>query len=207
MLLQSTLLAKMPSSFLTNNTPPPYRCHLSAWTSTDDGLVESKPAAEECFEEQEMGSLPVIKVPNSAPASAWHMAHSNQSLCHENLSSPMSLALSRCIFPQQISNNSTSLHIKIPGQDYTTTVYYGRCSPEKQSSKPRRFPRRYATYMVHLLTLEVAEAEMHRAASRLRGLDNASVSSSPNSSGRGNRGGRGGYGSNWNRHVSTPVHT
>ncbi|KAG9238490.1 putative ATP synthase subunit F, mitochondrial [Amylocarpus encephaloides] len=35
--------------------------------STDNGSTVSKPAAEECFEEQQMGSLPVIRVPHRQP--------------------------------------------------------------------------------------------------------------------------------------------
>lgn len=34
----------------------------------------SKPMAEECFEEQEMGSLPRIRLPHKAPEAAWHPA-------------------------------------------------------------------------------------------------------------------------------------
>jgi hypothetical protein len=78
----------------------------------------------------------------------------------------------------------------------------------RQRSNPRRGGSRGGT-------------PRHASSSHLRGgrgrdgssgfpspsLDNASISSSPNSSGRSGRGSRGGYGSNWNRHVSTPVHT
>ncbi|PMD29984.1 hypothetical protein L207DRAFT_520615 [Hyaloscypha variabilis F] len=173
--------------------------------STDDGLVETKPAAEECFEEQEMGSLPVIKVPNSAPASAWHMAPAPKPLPRKFIISEVT-SIESLQFPQQISNNSTSLHIKIPGQDYTTTV---SMAVARQRSNPRnRGGSRGGTPR--------SGSSSHPRGGRGRdassgfpspGLDNASVSSSPNSSGRGNRGGRGGYGTNWNRHVSTPVHT
>lgn len=34
----------------------------------------TKPMAEECFEEQEMGSLPQIKIPHDIPEAAWHPA-------------------------------------------------------------------------------------------------------------------------------------
>jgi hypothetical protein len=173
--------------------------------TTDDGTVESKPAAEECFEEQEMGSLPVIKVPLTAPASAWQLAPQQpKSLPRKFVISDVT-SIEPLHFPQQISNNNTSLHIKIPGVDYTTTVTMAvarqRSNPRNRGSSRGGTPR-------------------HTSSSHPRGgrgrdgssgfpspsLDNASVSSSPNSSGRGNRGGRGGYGSNWNRHVSTPVH-
>ncbi|PKS05869.1 hypothetical protein jhhlp_007698 [Lomentospora prolificans] len=39
-----------------------------------NGGVTSKPMAEECFEEQEMGSLPPIRIPHKAPDAAWQPA-------------------------------------------------------------------------------------------------------------------------------------
>ncbi len=38
---------------------------------SDHGEIESKPMAEECFEEQEMGFVPVVKVPRDAPKNAY----------------------------------------------------------------------------------------------------------------------------------------
>jgi len=172
--------------------------------SADNGSVETKPAAEECFEEQEMGSLPVIKVPNSAPASAWHMAPPPKPLPRKFVISDVT-SIDSLQFPQQISNNSTSLHIKIPGQDFTTTV---SMAVARQRSNPRNRGGSRGTPR--------NGSSSHPRGGRGRdassgfpspGLDNASASPSPNPSGRGNRGGRGGYGSTWNRHVSTPVHT
>jgi hypothetical protein len=169
-----------------------------------DGTVESKPAAEECFEEQEMGSLPVIKVPNLAPRLAWDPAPTPKPLARKFVISEVT-SVEPLYFPQQITNNSTTIHIKVPGQDTATSVVM---AVARQRSNPRRGGSR-------------GGVPRHASSSHLRGgrgrdsssgfpspsLDNASVSSSPNSSGRGGRGGRGGYGSNWNRHVSTPVHT
>lgn len=40
----------------------------------DKGEVTSKPMADECFEEQEMGSLPLIRIPHKAPDAAWQPA-------------------------------------------------------------------------------------------------------------------------------------
>lgn len=174
--------------------------------TTDDGSIESKPAAEECFEEQEMGSLPVIKVPHTAPASAWQMAPPQPKSLPRKFMVTEATSIEPLFFPQQISNNTTNLHIKIPGHDYTTTV---TMAVARQRSNPRsRGGSRGGT-------------PRHASSSNSRGgrgrdgtsgfpspsLDSASVSPGPNSSGRGNRGGRGGYTSNWNRHVSTPVHT
>ncbi|TAQ88801.1 hypothetical protein B7494_g2897 [Chlorociboria aeruginascens] len=68
----------------SKNTLELPRSHLAATVSLpgspsgefiiDDDLIISKPAAEECFEEQEMGSLPLIRFPHKAPADAWQLA-------------------------------------------------------------------------------------------------------------------------------------
>ncbi|KAF9881622.1 hypothetical protein CkaCkLH20_00768 [Colletotrichum karsti] len=42
--------------------------------SDDVKSFTTKPMAEECFEEQEMGSLPQIKLPHKTPDAAWHPA-------------------------------------------------------------------------------------------------------------------------------------
>ncbi|KAL8382610.1 hypothetical protein RB595_006406 [Gaeumannomyces hyphopodioides] len=42
--------------------------------AVDRGSPTSKDMAEECFEEQEMGSLPPVRLPASAPDAAWHPA-------------------------------------------------------------------------------------------------------------------------------------
>ncbi|KAH8764772.1 hypothetical protein BGZ57DRAFT_767982 [Hyaloscypha finlandica] len=174
--------------------------------TTDDGTVESKPAAEECFEEQEMGSLPVIKVPHTAPASAWQLAPPPKPMPRKFVISEVT-SIEPLQFPQQISNNSTSLHIKIPGHDYTTTVTMAvarqRSNPRNRGSSRGGTPR-------HASSSHPRGGRGRDASSGFPSpsLENVPVSSSPNSSGRGNRGGRGAYGSNWNnRHVSTPVHT
>jgi hypothetical protein len=173
--------------------------------TTDDGIVESKPAAEECFEEQEMGSLPVIKVPHTAPASAWQPAPQPKPMPRKFVISEAT-SIEPLQFPQQISNNSTSLHIKIPGHDYTTTV---TMAVARQRSNPRNRGGSRGGTPRHASSSHPRGSRGRDASSGFPSpnLDNVSVSSSPNSSGRGNRGSRGGYGSNWNRHVSTPVHT
>ncbi|UKZ56398.1 hypothetical protein TrVGV298_010234 [Trichoderma virens] len=50
---------------------------VTAPRSADSSLtLISKPMAEECFEEQEMGSLPRIRLPHKAPEAAWQPASS-----------------------------------------------------------------------------------------------------------------------------------
>jgi hypothetical protein len=40
----------------------------------DSGDVMTKPMADECFEEQEMGSLPPVRIPHKAPEAGWQPA-------------------------------------------------------------------------------------------------------------------------------------
>ncbi|OAA46294.1 hypothetical protein NOR_03047 [Metarhizium rileyi] len=47
---------------------------LPIQAAADSQSLVSKPMAEECFEEQEMGSLPQIRLPHKAPEAAWQPA-------------------------------------------------------------------------------------------------------------------------------------
>lgn len=174
---------------------------LSSETAADDGTIESKPAAEECFEEQEMGSLPVIKVPDLAPALAWNPAQPPPKNLPRKFHVAQTTSAEAMPFPQQIANNISTVIIKVPGQEEPRSVNIPVAA--RQKSNPRRGGSRGS-----------APRQSH---TRGRGrdtsggfaspsLDNASVSSSPNS-GRGGRGGRGYGSSSWSRHVPTPVHT
>lgn len=186
-------------SFATVSLPSSVTGDLAA----DDGSVASKPAAEECFEEQEMGSLPVIKVPVAAPVAAWSMATPQPKSLPKRflLSNPTSIEPIN--FPQHITNNRVTISILLPGQAEPKSV---SLPASRQRSNPRRGgASRGAT----------RHSSSHTRGGRARdasgsfpspNLDSASVSSSP--TGRGGHRGHGrGYGSNWNRHVSTPVHT
>ncbi|KAE8450458.1 hypothetical protein EG329_006534 [Mollisiaceae sp. DMI_Dod_QoI] len=172
---------------------------LASESTADGGIVESKPAAEECFEEQEMGSLPVIKVPASAPALAWTLAPPQPKSLPRKFHVAQTTSAEALPFPQHIANNNSTVTIKVPGQEEPRSV---NIPVPRQRSNPRRGSSRGGT------PRQSHPRGRGRDASggfQSPNLDNASVSSSPNS-GRGGRGGRG-YGSNWSRHVSTPVHT
>lgn len=173
--------------------------------AADDSAVLSKPAAEECFEEQEMGSLPRIKVPWQAPQNAWVPAPQPKPMPRKFLVSQITSVDPLHIPQQTVQNgNAVAVSILLPGQTETKTVSVPN---SRQRSNPRRGGSR--------------GTPRHSSSSHPRGgrgrdsssgfpspsLDNASVSSSPTGRG-GHRGnGRGYGGGNWNRHVSTPVHT
>lgn len=95
--------------------------------------VESKPAAEECFEEQEMGSLPNVKVPNMAPPAAWQLSPMPKTV-HKKFHISQVTSSESVAFGSSIHNNNLIISIKVPGQEEATTV----STPVRQGSNPRR---------------------------------------------------------------------
>jgi len=170
--------------------------------SGSDGiaLFESKPMAEICFEEQEMGSLPAIRVPSKAPELAWNPAPTQnkplpRKLHPANITSVDTLHL----FP---SSNTT---INMPGMTKSVTVPYK--GEPREKSNPRTRGGRGGPTARHTSSTHPRGGRTRESTSGFPSpnIDHASTSSSPNSSSRGARG-RGGFGSNWNgsRHASSP---
>lgn len=172
-------------------------------SSSVGSAIDSKPAAEECFEEQEMGSLPVVKVPNLAPALAWALAPPAKPLPRKFIVSQTTSA-EPVHFSQQIANNGGIITIKVPGQEEPKSV---SVPVARQISNPRRGGPRGGA--------RGSSSSVHRGSRGRDGsngfssptLDDASTSSSPGSIGRGGRGGRGAFGTSWGRHVSAAVRT
>lgn len=176
-------------------------------TSDDESLFETKPMAEECFEEQEMGSLPPIRVPNKAPEAAWSLT------VPENKPLPRKFVLSQVTsadpisFLAQVGKDGTTMHIFLPGMAEEKLITLPRKFEPRQKSNSRRGQPR-------------GGAPRHASSSHPRGgrprdsssgfpspgLEHTSISPSPTSSNRGGTRGRGAFGSHWNsnRHVSTP---
>ncbi|KAL2070449.1 hypothetical protein VTL71DRAFT_13475 [Oculimacula yallundae] len=175
--------------------------------TTDNGAVESKPTAEACFEEQEMGSLPVIKVPNSAPSAAWDLAPAQPKNLPKKFQVSQVLSVESLRFLPHITNNNEAITIKVPGQNESKEVFMP-IPVARQHSNPRRGGARGGN-------------PRHTSSSHPRGgrgrdssngfpssnHDIAPVFSGPGSSGRGGRGPARGYGTSWGRHASTPLHT
>ncbi|RDW69714.1 hypothetical protein BP6252_08734 [Coleophoma cylindrospora] len=165
----------------------------------EDNKVFSKPPAEECFEEQEMGSLPLIRVPNKAPEMAWNLAQPPKSLprkfmvSHTTTVEPISLGPSHTLIillPGQTEAKS----LNAPSQRQKSNPRRGRGGSSRNPSNPSRGGR----------TRDASSGFSTPNTEQL-----TSTNSSPNPS-RGSYRGRGANhsGSSWtSRHVSTPVHT
>lgn len=168
----------------------------------DEGAFATKPAAEQCFEEQEMGSRPTINVPKISPQNAWSLA-------------PTPKVNPKKVFPHghdgarnaPISVNTHIVTIKLPGLE-TKTVNLPPTS--RQGSNPRNRNQRGG---------QRQNSASHPRGGRGRDAPSTSQStnhdnSTPSISTRTGRGGRGGYGhghghgnGSWNRQASNPVHT
>ncbi|TVY78506.1 hypothetical protein LSUE1_G006165 [Lachnellula suecica] len=168
--------------------------------SNDDPI--SKPPAEECFEEQEMGSLPVIKVPVHAPQAAWSLAPAApKSIPKKFFAAQVTSGDSITIF----DGPRTTLILKLTADDDAKVINFAR-----QRSNPRRGGARGGASRHSSST----HPRGGRGREPSRGFQNpnpetVASSSSPNSSGRGgHRGGRGFRSNNWDTHATpTPVHT
>ncbi|KAF7865627.1 uncharacterized protein EAF02_010050 [Botrytis sinoallii] len=163
--------------------------------------LDTKPAAEECFEEQEMGSLPVIKMPQTTPSNAFQLAPPPRNIPRKFLMSDTTSAESMQ-FPMEISNNFGSLTILLPGQEKSKVV-------QLLISRTRSNPRRgrggsRQTSSTHPRGSRGGRDSNNGSSSTPRETPPANTN---NTSGRG-RGGRGfGNNTSWNRHAATPVHT
>ncbi|KAI6713650.1 hypothetical protein JHW43_003776 [Diplocarpon mali] len=168
----------------------------------DSGAVESKPAAEECFEEQEMGSLPVIKVPNSAPQAAWNLA-ATPKLLSRKLQASHVVSRDSVQFSQHIVNDVETINIRIPGQIESKNVTRSVAPRQKSNTKRGSGSR-----------ARVASSSYPRGGRGRNSSggfpsashDNAPVASGANSSARSGRGARG-FGTAWGRNPISAVHT
>ncbi|QSZ34582.1 hypothetical protein DSL72_006176 [Monilinia vaccinii-corymbosi] len=162
--------------------------------------LNTKPAAEECFEEQEMGSLPVIKIPHIAPQNAFQPFPAPRNIPRRFLVSDAT-SVDPIQFPAETSNNASLLFIMLPGQENPRSVHLPTSLSRNNPRRGRGGSRQ--TSSTH-----------PRGGRGTRDANNGPAptprdTQSPNPSNTSSRGrGRGfGNNSNWNRHVATPIHT
>lgn len=155
--------------------------------------AESKPMAEECFEEQEMGSLPLVRFPNKTPDAAWQPVVvqfkplPKRFLVHASIMEPFRIA-------EEQSGNSSIIRVNLPGMQEQKTV----AIPQSQSGGPPRGGRG-------------RPSPRHRGGGRGGKKDTTSThGDSPTTSNRGNRGnyrGKGSSSENWNRNAAPSSQT
>ncbi|EHK46268.1 hypothetical protein TRIATDRAFT_161748, partial [Trichoderma atroviride IMI 206040] len=75
--------------------------------------LTSKPMAEECFEEQEMGSLPQIRLPHKAPEAAWQPAAGIKSMPKRFFVQPT--VMEPYYFASEVLGGGNAVRIYFPG--------------------------------------------------------------------------------------------
>lgn len=159
-----------------------------------DGSVTSKCMAEECFEEQEMGSLPPVRLPNKVPETAWQPYPAPKPLPKKL--GAIVVSSEALAFPNEIAGSGSVLRVFIPGmaETKTFTIPFSRTR-----SNPRRAPRggRHSS--------QAHRSGKQRDSSSSYSNDQGASSSGPPPS----RGGRSGFRGrdNWSRNSSNAVQT
>lgn len=158
----------------------------------DNGDYMVKPVSEECFEAQEMGSLPSVKVPRETPEAAWHPAPAppkDRNAPRRLMNSDISSSPLHWVAQDIGSNGSPEYRIKFPGMDTMRTVpapaLRSRSNPRRGSSRGTR------------------SSQAPRGG---KNTDSTSQSGDAPPPSRPSRGGRGSYrgrGSDWSRRTSS----
>ncbi|KAK4158262.1 hypothetical protein C8A00DRAFT_28767 [Chaetomidium leptoderma] len=166
--------------------------------SESDGSVTTKVMAEECFEEQEMGSVPPIRLPKAIPEMAWQPSPSPKAL-HKKLYPSVSSADS-ISFPVDVSGAGTVWRVCIPGSESKSiTIPFGRTR-----SNPRRGGQRGGR---HTSSAQHRQSKGRDASSSYSSAEQgANTSGSNPSHGRNHRGGYRGR-DNWTRTAPTQIPT
>ncbi|KAM0323536.1 hypothetical protein ACHAQA_008817 [Verticillium albo-atrum] len=152
----------------------------------------TKPVSESCFEEQEMGSLPLIRMPREMPDAAWNPAPPPERPAPRRFNITEITSAPQFWIPQDAGQDGPEYRIFLPGMSTRKSVpapaLRSRSNPRRGSGRGPRTP----------------------AAPRGGGLktrdSNSGDTSSQTSTGRGGRGGYRGKGSDWTRRgTSTPA--
>ncbi|KAJ0165245.1 hypothetical protein CTA2_11896 [Colletotrichum tanaceti] len=156
-------------------------------SSDDVKSFNTKPMAEECFEEQEMGSLPQIRIPHKTPDAAWHPAAAPTKPLPRRFWVSDVETVRSLWFPHEMSNSSSVYRILLPGMAEVKTV---PLPFSRSGSNPRRSSGRG----------QRGSGPSHRG-SKGRESSHSGEASNPNPPpSRGGRGGYRGRGSeNWSR--------
>ncbi|KAK3293892.1 uncharacterized protein B0H64DRAFT_174922 [Chaetomium fimeti] len=163
-----------------------------------EGLVISKVMAEECFEEQEMGSLPPIRFPKTVPEMAWQPSPAPKPLGKKLW--PVVQSADAINFPADVSGAGNVWRVCIPGNESKSiTVPFGRTR-----SNPRRGGQRGSR---HSSSAQHRQGKGRDSSSSYSGEQRENApSGSGQSHGRGHRGGYRGR-DNWSRNASNQGQT
>ncbi|KAK7431365.1 hypothetical protein QQZ08_002136 [Neonectria magnoliae] len=168
------------------------RAPLTALPVSTQRSSITKPMAEECFEEQEMGSLPQIRLPHKAPEAAWQPALAPAKPMPKRFLI-QSAIMEPYYFPAEVVGGGNAMRIQFPGmtEPKIVTVPFSATRGGRGGSHTRAGPR-------------------HRGSGNDRrgGKRDASTTRAEHSTPSTSRGSRGSYRSrgseNWTRSSATP---
>ncbi|KAJ4294742.1 hypothetical protein N0V88_004976 [Collariella sp. IMI 366227] len=164
-----------------------------------DASVTSKDRAEECFDQQEMGSLPPVRLPKVVPDVAWQLSPAPKPLPRKLY--PATTTVDPISFPVDMSGAGPVWHIILPGHESKSiTVPFGRTR-----SNPRRGGQRGNRHATSSSSQrqqgKSREPSSYPAAEQ--GGGGAQSSEQPSTRGRNSRGGYRGRGGDWSRNASS----
>ncbi|KFY02653.1 hypothetical protein O988_02029 [Pseudogymnoascus sp. VKM F-3808] len=174
----------------------------------DEGdMYETKPMAEECFEEQEMGYVPTVKVPNKAPDAAYFLAAPQvkplpRKFVVADVTSANSLS-----FSPLLNNDGETVLILLPGMEANKRVTIAHKSEPRQKSNPRRSGQGRGSSQRHGPSPHPRGGRPREASTTFpaAATEQGSPSTNPGASTPHRGRGRGGLGNNWaNRSTTTP---
>lgn len=110
--------------------------------NSDDSTYTSREMAEECFEEQEMGSLPAVHLPSETPEALWQAVTPNWSplmpkyRVHATNAEPHR-------FSHDFLNGNSVIRVSTPGMQEVKTIHF-KTQPARSglNSRTRSNPRR-----------------------------------------------------------------
>ncbi|KAK4140840.1 uncharacterized protein C8A04DRAFT_14578 [Dichotomopilus funicola] len=185
----------------------PARTERTAAEVEADKSVTTKGMAEECFEEQEMGSLPPIRFPKTVPEMAWQPSPAPKPLSKKLW--PVVVSADPLTFPADVSGAGNVWRVFLPGgEGKTITVPFGRTR-----SNPRRGGPRGGGGGRHSSSGQPGRGKGRDGASSYAAeqrSNNTSTNNSNNHSsshGRGHRGGGYRGRDNWSRNGPAQVQT
>ncbi|KAL2022603.1 hypothetical protein VTK56DRAFT_4947 [Thermocarpiscus australiensis] len=178
-----------------SHQPEPSSPQPSGISYETDVMPTTKPMAEECFEEQEMGSVPPVRVPTVTPEMAWQPSPAPKVLPKKLY--PAVTSAESISFPPDMSGAGTVWLVRLPGHESKQVVIpFGRTR-----SNPRRGGPRGGRHPTGPQHRQGKGREPPYAA------EQGPSNSGPNpSQGRGHRGGYRGR-DNWSRNAPAQVQT
>ncbi|KAL2158666.1 hypothetical protein VTH06DRAFT_4148 [Thermothelomyces fergusii] len=163
-----------------------------------EGFATTKVMDEECFEKQEMGSVPPIRLPKTVPEMAWQPSPAPKPLSKKLW--PTVLSAEPISFPVDVSGAGNVWRICLPGMESKTiTVPFGRTRSNPRRGGPRGGGGgggRHSSSASH------RQGKGRDGASSYSGEQRDGASGSSGSHGRNHRGGHRGR-ENWSRHAAS----